>query len=660
MAEENIQQKVDKFAELELNRGEIIQSEEDQKKIIQYVTDEINDVEGGVERKNMLDMVETWRRHREARPEEEEKSFPWDKASNIVPPLTMTNTNALAAALKSSLGPRKPFWSVSTDDPQKQEQAEALELLLAALAESKSHMNLREANKKIFNDLVLLGTEFVKVPWTVQRWNFKRRNPLGGGSETVSKIMKDCPEILGLRFEDFLTRPYWPDIQRAPWISHRNWLMEHELLQRQANGIFQDVEAVIHAGPSDLDENREKQLERMGIAIGQAQDMKMYPIYETHLYWDVDGDGFPEDIIIWFDTQTQTILRSEFNDLGVRDIVRLSYMERSDELYGMGVGWMIQPLQDALTSLMNMYIDGSMLSMLQMYVTRRGCGIAPNEKFRPLKNLIVDDPTSDFIPIKFPEVGTGNLQVQMMIKEFADRAVGTPDAMMGFESRATSARTTATGTMFLAQQGGKVFAAIREGIEEGESEMAKIAVFQLIRNRERAKGLYYLIPEEHHPALDAILATNVEEIPSTFNFKVQTTEIEKSEEARKQSILTLTQLYTLYGKQVFELIPTIYNPQVPKPVQELGQKFFVGATNLMEQVFKFFGEDKTQDYLPYIKDIEMMLTAMDNQKDQGIKQIKQQIGAQSGLSENSPEVEPTPGGNPGAGGPGAGPFVAGA
>ena len=180
MAEENIQQKVDKFAQLELDKGEIIQGEEDQKKIIEYITNEIINVESGTERQNMLDMVETWRRQREARPEEEEKSFPWEKASNIVPPLTMTNANALSAALKSSLGPRRPFWSVSTESKDFEPQAEALELLLDALAESKDHMNLREANKKIFNDLVLLGTEFVKVPWTVERWNFKRRS-LGGG-----------------------------------------------------------------------------------------------------------------------------------------------------------------------------------------------------------------------------------------------------------------------------------------------------------------------------------------------------------------------------------------------------------------------------------------------------------------------------------------------
>ena len=249
--------------------------------------------------------------------------------------------------------------------------------------------------------------------------------------------------------------------------------MEHELLQRQQQGIFNDLtEKVIARGTDDMDENRLETLKRMGIMPDQTSDTRLYALYSLNCFWDVDGDGFPEDVVLWFDPVTGSVLRSEFNDLGIRDYVRLPYFERPGELYAMGVGWMTEQLQDAFTALMNMYINGTMLAMLQMYVSRRGSGIAPNEIFRPLKNIIVDNPKEDFLPVKFPDMGYGTLQAQMMIKEMADRATGASDAMLGFENKATSARTTATGTMFLAQQGSRLFNSIRSGIDHALADRA--------------------------------------------------------------------------------------------------------------------------------------------------------------------------------------------
>ena len=652
MAKESIAEKTDKLVELELARGSIIPEGDEQTQIIDYLTDEVTTVESGTERAEMLEQVARWRRQREARPEQEQKDFPWPGASNIVPPLSMTNTNALFAMVKESLGARRPFWTVGTDDDALQSHAKALELLLDAMAESRYHMNLREANNQIFYDMVSLGTQFVKVPWTVERWFFKRPNSQSGALEQVSKVVKDCPEVVPIRFEDFVTRPFWPDPQRAPWVGNRVWYMKHELQQRQSQGIFNDlVEKVIQRGTDDLDDNRIEELRRMGIYPDETSDTNLFGVYEINCFWDVDGDGFPEDVILWFDPVTGSVLRSEYNDLGIRPYVRLPYFERPNELYAMGVGWMTDQLQDAFTALMNMYINGTMLAMLQMYVSRRGSGVAPNETFRPLKNIIVDNPKEDFLPIKFPDLGYGNLQAQLMIKEMADRATGASDAMLGFESKATSARTTASGTMFLAQQGSRLFNAIRSGIDHAYGQIGQIATFQLVRNRERAEQLFGLVPPENQQALQELLEMNVEDIPTAFKFKVNTTEIEKTDEARKQARLTLVQLYTMYGEKIFQMLPMVYAPQnqVPPQIQEVATKFFIGSTKMMEDIFKDFGEMQPNEYLPFIKDIEMMVNAIEAQKSQMVAQVGGRTG---GVPQNSPEMGPPAGGGPGPGGAG--------
>ena len=106
--------------------------------------------------------------------------------------------------------------TVEGENPSLEPHGRALTALLDVLNESPHHANLRGQLDPIIYETSSLGTQFLKVPWTVSRWNFKRRNRGTGALEQVSKVVKDCPEVIPIRFEDFLTRPFWSDLQRAP------------------------------------------------------------------------------------------------------------------------------------------------------------------------------------------------------------------------------------------------------------------------------------------------------------------------------------------------------------------------------------------------------------------------------------------------------------
>jgi len=609
--------------------SESILTEEQEQEILEYLRFEFEDVETGTNRDKFLRKVRKWRRQRQAMPEKEEKNYPWEKASNVTVPLAMTNANGNFATIKNNFSRRRPFWSVLTDIQEKKKQAEALENLLEKLVDSARHMNLRKKNNVILYDTVSLGTAFVKIPWTIEEWNFKRRE--NGELKTVSKKVKNTPDVIPIRIEDLLTRAEWgDDLQRAPWVAHKIYLRKHELLQRQAKGIYENVDVILEGETAKLDEGREESLKRIGINYSQ-EGLSEYTIYETYLFWDVDGDGIPEDIIIWLEPTTGTFLRVEYNDLGVRPIVRIPYFQIPGELYAMGTGWMVEGLQDEIDTLHNMRIDGTHISMLQMFVSRRGSGIGPDEEFRPLKHIQVDDPQEDFIPVKFPDIGYGTLQAELMAKEYADRATGSTDAMMGFESRAAGTRATSSGTMFLAQQGSKIFAAISESIEDAYSEIGQIVAFQLIRNKDLIlEDLPNLVKEEYVEPLKEVLNMNVEDIPTTFQFRVQTTDIQKTEDARRQNILTLFQLYTSGGEKLIQLAMTLFNQQaqIPQEVRASMTKFYIGGTKLLDQIMEFFGEDDRRDFLPYIKDLELMMDAIENMKDQQVSQARKQMVVQ--------------------------------
>lgn len=192
------------------------------------------------------------------------------------------------------------------------------------------------------------------------------------------------------------------------------------------------------------------------------------------------------------------------------------------------------------------------------------------------------------------------------------------------------------------------------------AEIGRIVAFQLVRNRDKSLALANLIPQEMVPDLQQALNMNVEDIPTRFRFKVHTTDVDKTEMAKKQNLLMVTQLYNQLGEKTFQLLPLVYNPQVPQEIKLVAAKYFAGSVRLMEDVFKFFGEEDTTKYLPYIQNIEMILEYFEAQQDQTVKAVKSQQGGEGGEATpgagaipGSTEARPGPGG-PGPAGPGGG------
>jgi hypothetical protein len=618
--------------------GDVIPDEETADRIMNYVIEEVGKITSGDENQKMRKNWEKWRRQREARPESDSKSYPWPGASNVSVPLAMMNGNGIFAMLKASMGTRKPFYRVASSTREEAGIAESIGNLLNILVASPHHINLPAVNDTILYELATMGTQFVKIPWVIDRWQFKRATG-SGALETVTVTRKNGPGVIPVRLEDFICRPFYDDLQRAPLIGQRLYLFEHELKQRAAQGIYRNVDQVLEHGSSEIDEDRMIVLEKIGIDVDTGRDNKMYEIWELYLFDDIDGDGVPEDIIVWVDPVGKVFLRTEFNDLGIRPWVRFPYLERPYQLYAIGTGWMSEHLQDEIDTLHNMRIDGTHIASLQMYVTRQGSNMASQDSFRPLKNIVVDDPRNDFMPIKFPDISGGTLQAEMLAKEYADRVTGASDAMMGFESQTIGSRATASGTMFLAQQGSRLFNAIQNSVEHAFAEVAKILVYQFVRNADIVRQEFYpLLSAEDQANIDIMLQMGVQDIPTKFRFSVTTTDVDETKEAQKQAKLTLTQLYTMYGEKVFSLLPMIYGQQqqVPPQIKEVAAQFFVGSTKLMQDIFESFGEQNADDYLPYVKDLEMMVKQLEMMKNQAVSQ--QLGGGGENVRSNSGEV----------------------
>lgn len=600
--------------------GWVFSSEEVAKALVEYLQKEITDVKEGGERAELEKKWNTWRRQRLCRPERESKDFPWEGASNLATPSVGANTNAIYAHVKRYLKRRKPLITVGGSGPQQEPVATALTRFLNRLLESPLHIDFVRKLNKIVYETVSMGTQFVEIPWMTKRWQFKRTGA-GGNQEQVDKVVYDGPVVKTPKLEDVFTRVHWGDLQAAPWVAIRERWFRYALEQQAGIGFFRDVDKVFGTPITELPEGEVEEFKRLGLepAVDKNEE---YEIYRVYVFWDVDGNGIKEDLLVWFHLDTGTILRAEFNELGRRPIVKFPYLLISDTgesepLYGIGVGWLGEQQQREIDTFRNMRVNSTFLASCQMLFVREGLGLGERFRIQPALVKETPEPKADINVVSFPDVTQSTLIGENVAKQDLNQYTGANDIFQGLGDSIAKTRSTASGMMFLAQRTESILASVIEDMERAIGEVGLVVLMQMVCNYERAKR--FLLPEAEPsdmPLIERVLGgMRVEDIPFAFKFEVKTTEEEKSEDAKRTGIMMLTQLYSMYYKELLQLMPLLMNPQMMPEVKAFVSKYFVGRTKLMEQTLQMFGETNSSAYVPYVKDLEFQANLLDIMKE---------------------------------------------
>ena len=583
-----------------------------EEEIMEYLCSEIRDVRDGADRKTLLLKWDKWRKQRLAVPDSESRDLPWIKSSNVVPPLTMQKVQTVFAKLIAAFATKKPPVAVVPINPADTDTAEALERWYRGMADDKYGLDVRRKFKQIAYEVVSMGTQVVKVPFKYESWAFKRT--VGGATQTVQYVRQKGPTIVPIRLEDFFTRPYWKDVQRAPWCGVRYRYFYHELKQMQGQGFFSDVDKILGQALTQYDDNLQAELERTGVdtsSLGKETANQEFEVYECYVFWDLDNDGIPEDLILWVEPDTGTLLRAEYNPLSVRDIEVGTYLDDPDSLFGIGICRMVEGPQETLTALQRMRLDGTKLNMLKMFLARRGAGIGPDETLEPFKILFVDDPLSDFRPIEFPDISQGCLIGEQMAKEDADRVSGANDYMAGFNDKIVGSNATSSGMQYLGSQANSILNSLLENIEQFMTNVYMIVLYQAIANKDLVDLSW--LSEEDQTLVRSVLDMNVEDLPTKFRFSVRTTDINRTDESRKQNYMMAMQLYNQYFQSAMGIVQMKSNPQVQgnADIQDLLTSTYVGLTTLTDKMLEFFDIGDPKDFLPFIEQYKVQMRASD-------------------------------------------------
>ena len=622
---------------------DIFKDEETQTALMDYLSTEVDEVSSDAGRTVRMSRNDIIKRQRLARPEQETKDFPWENASNVSPPLALQKTNQVVTRILNKLVEKSPLIQYDAVSPYK-EHAEAVTRYIQKLVESPYGINFYSKLWTIVYEAVSLGTEFVKVPWVVEKMQFNRKNG-DGAEEKVNRIIKSSPDVIHIPMEDFLTRPHWVDIQKSPWIGVRYYKFRHELEALAAQGFYSNVDLIItETAKYDVHKEDEKRL--LGVESGGSGPVRsdIFEIFECNIFWDADGDGIAEDIIVHFEKNTKTILRAEFNTLGTRDYRRLPHIEIPGSLYALGVGDIMIPLQDEVEALHNMRNDATQMGILPLIVTSDASSFGTKQEIYPGKIIRTPVPREDLMVHSFNSVGGDALRAEQVVNQYADDATGASSALSGQDVGGQN-RIGATGTQFLASQSTGYLDSIAQQMEKEIAAIGLLFLYQAVKNSDLAD--LSMLSEADQLLVSEVLALNVEDIPSKFKFRARLSKVTDSQETKQQEALQLFQMYMAYGDKMSMIAAQMANPQmaqVPRVIETM-QTYFVGLTNIMDKILINFDEDNVKDYLPFIKDLQFALKQADTARAEEVDNLEASASTGAGAVTNRLGVQPDDGGS---------------
>src|SRR3990167_3701160 len=259
-------------------------------------------------------------------------------------------------------------------------ESEGVKKLLAYLCEE--HRRSLSAHEDYFNDLRMYRRAIAAKP-AAKIKTF----PWVGASNFIAPIIRIAGDAVKARVVNTLLgpKPFWvvttpsgtfapyarpwekfvnwlepwgiENAEEKPWNSHRVFLRTGDLAERERSGLISNSAKVRESCLSYLPPDMQELAELRKLAWADAQ---VLPFYETFVQFDVDNDGWREELVVLWNYELETVLsvRYMFFHHGKRPIKVLYYLRGSDSRsYADGLAQLLWPIQDAMSTFINQRTD---------------------------------------------------------------------------------------------------------------------------------------------------------------------------------------------------------------------------------------------------------------------------------------------------------------
>ena len=398
------------------------------------------------------------------------KDLPFDAAANLHIPVTLEKQRAVHARLYQAIfGVKPPFYAEPQEAMDEKRLNGIYNLMRWALSRFVNYYKgvQKEVDEYLWN--------FSSEGWSVMHlaWERKVRKSLVVEEvvkKQADKFMEENPDqplkfkevmkwlevfsgpvLRNIQNEDFYM-PGKGSVQEAPLIGIRTSWTAHELNYHAASKYFDPkaVELVLpkpDAGTAyaseftevagikgvnqgyDLHTESNKQKDHDG-KIAEYNGVLCYATY------DIDQDGFDEEIVVWFHPGSRTVLRWTYLDritkTGRRPIYKTDFIIRPGRNYALGLLELLHSLNVEVDAIHNQRVDFGTLSNMPFFFYR-AMSTLPNQEITisPGKGIPVDDPNSD---VFFPQIKGGTawgFQEENLLFQIINRVSAIGDLNLG-------------------------------------------------------------------------------------------------------------------------------------------------------------------------------------------------------------------------------------
>ena len=178
------------------------------------------------EKQDLIEDWKDWQADYWASPAQEQKNFPFQKAANIIVPLTAIATEAVIARIMNTIFAVEPFWSIRPQSRKWVEAAKPTEEFLETERKNTSALDVYGMAQDSLTELVKLGTAVGKSGYERDMRKSVRQTP--DGEETLWHERHNGATLDYVPVANYLQRMSEQDPQEARWCGE-----EHEFTWTQ-------------------------------------------------------------------------------------------------------------------------------------------------------------------------------------------------------------------------------------------------------------------------------------------------------------------------------------------------------------------------------------------------------------------------------------------
>ncbi len=505
------------------------------------------------------------------------------------------------------------------------EEAQLLAQDIQAFANNivKSDMkNFRPAIEDGILDDVQIGTGLYYTPWVETRKKTRSSRLIFQGPQTYSIDPADCIVPGGSR----------QSLQELPFKAVRFYYTYQELVEI-ASRYGWDLTYVSPVSDAGWVRNRRETLARD--FQGQLIKGNLYAIWHIHCLFDVDGDGFAEDLLVFWNHESRSIVKMQYNPMDNVPLEHMVYQRRSHMFYGLGVIEMMMPYEEALTEWDNFILLNGFLANARIWA---GDNLPDTLKIWPGKT--VQDGTLKGIAMS--DVHPSAWQFHGMLLQMAYKRVGVSE--LASPAKMPS-RVPGISMMSALQQANRRFAPAFDGMRVAVAGSIKQALYryqeQLLAGNDYAEAhIFNVLGYESGRRVASTLRN--ESFDEWLDVELTASSASVNQEADRQNSILLANILNSYYEKVIQLTAIASNPQTPPPVVEVAKKVADSAGKVIDRTVRTF--DQVRDpglFVIEMDEIFEEIASPENQAAQALLSVVQQI----------PQLEGGQGGNGGGGAP---------